>query len=374
MQHDSDALVEAQNLQKFYGPAHAVRGISFTVQRGQVVGFLGPNGAGKSTTMKMLTGFLRPTSGYAYIAGYSVEDDPLAARRMLGYLPENAPLYDDMMVLDFLRFIAELRAVPTNVRRKRIQEACERCGLTDVLGKDIGQLSKGYRQRVGLAQALLHDPDLLILDEPTSGLDPNQIIEIRELIRDLGRDKTVLLSTHILPEVQATCGRVIIINEGNLVADDRPDALSDQAAGAVIRLVVKARQGPVPTRESVTRMLVSLPSVAEVEARDGEGQGTLGFTLRDYGAQVDGEGRSPQRSDVREQIFDAAIANNLIILDLHRERVSLEDAFRRLTRGDTAANPYSAYGSRGPDGLGKRPFGHMSKTQTDSRITSVSGR
>ena len=319
-------LVEAKGLQKDYGSTHAVRGISFKVTRGEVVGFLGPNGAGKSTTMKMLTGYLKPTVGSAHIAGLDVAEDPLAARRVLGYLPESAPLYDDMMVVEFLQFIAELRHVPADLQRPRLKEVCERCGLMGVLGKDIGQLSKGYRQRVGLAQALVHNPDLLILDEPTSGLDPNQIIEIRELIRDLGRDKTVLLSTHILPEVQATCSRIIIINDGKLVADDKPEALTDEHnAGSVIRLVLKNRVGRGIDRAQVHQLLSHLPGVRTVDAQDGEGGETLGFTLRSVGAV-----------DPREAIFDTAVTNNFVILDLHRERVSLEDTFRRLTRGEDA--------------------------------------
>ena len=318
-------LVEAKGLQKNYGTTRAVREISFQVSRGEVVGFLGPNGAGKTTTMKMLTGFLKPTGGSASIAGVDVADEPLTARRYLGYLPESAPLYDDMMVIDFLRFVGDLRGVPRDVQQKRLKEICERCGLMQVLGKDIGHLSKGYRQRVGLAQALIHDPDLLILDEPTSGLDPNQIVEIRELIKDLGRDKTVILSTHILPEVQATCDRIIIISDGKLVADDSPEALSDHDAGAVIRIVVKGKGGISVDRDRVRSLLTDLPGVRTVDPQDGEGSGTYGFTLRATG-----------QNDPREAIFSTAVSNDLVLLDLHRERVSLEDTFRRLTRGTQA--------------------------------------
>ncbi|HET6345683.1 MAG TPA: ATP-binding cassette domain-containing protein [Myxococcota bacterium] len=316
-------LIEARGLVKHYGSTRAVKGISFRVSRGEVVGFLGPNGAGKSTTMKMLTGFLKPTAGQALVAGHDVAEDALSARRVLGYLPESAPLYDDMMVIDFLGFVAELRGVAPDLRRRRIKEACDRCGVTGVLGKDIGQLSKGYRQRVGLAQALLHDPDLLILDEPTSGLDPNQIIEIRSLIRDLGRDKTVLLSTHILPEVQATCGRIIIINEGQLVADDSPQALAEGSTGAVIRLMVKQKAGRDLDRAKLQALFSHLPGVRAVDAHDGEGAETLGFSLRAAGS-----------TDPREAIFETVVSHDLILLDLHRERVSLEDTFRRLTRAD----------------------------------------
>lgn len=316
-------MVEARALCKDYGTARAVDGISFKVDRGEVVGFLGPNGAGKSTTMKMLTGFLRPTSGAAFIGGIAVQDSPLDAQRKLGYLPESAPLYDDMMVIDFLRYVGALRGVEGALLSQRLKDICKRCGLMSVLGKDIGQLSKGYRQRVGLAQALVHDPDLLILDEPTSGLDPNQIVEIRELIKDLGRDKTVLLSTHILPEVQATCGRIIIIADGKLVADDTPDSLTEKDAGAVVSVVVKAKNGTPLDRGVVEGVLKNLPGVRTVDLADGEGTGTLGFTLRAQG-----------NSDPREAIFAAAVNNDFVLLDMHRERVSLEDTFRRLTRGD----------------------------------------
>jgi ABC-2 type transport system ATP-binding protein len=266
---------------------------------------------------------LKPTGGQALIGGHDVEEDALSARKLLGYLPESAPLYDDMMVIDFLSFVAELRGVPEDLRKGRIRDACERCGVSSVLGKDIGQLSKGFRQRVGLAQALVHDPDLLILDEPTSGLDPNQIIEIRSLIRDLGRDKTVLLSTHILPEVQATCGRIIIINEGQLVADDTPQALAEGSTGAVIHLVVKNKPGRDLDRAKLQELLSHLPGVRAVDPRDGEGAQTAGFSLRAAGA-----------IDPREAIFETVVSHDLILLDLHRERVSLEETFRRLTRAD----------------------------------------
>jgi len=322
MENDSAPIVEARSLRKDYGPTRAVEDISFKVSRGEVVGFLGPNGAGKSTTMKMLTGYLRPTSGSALVAGIDVAQDPLAAKRLIGYLPENAPLYDEMMVVDFLNFVADMRGVNGPERQKRLREIGGRCGLMDVLGKNIGQLSKGYRQRVGLAQAMVHDPDLLILDEPTSGLDPNQIVEIRELIKELGREKTVILSTHILPEVQASCGRIIIINKGKLVADDTPEVLTGAEGRAVVRLVVKASNGTPLSESDVRGALTSVPGVVAVERTDGEGDGTLGFRIRAAGAL-----------DPREGIFRAAMQGNFVLLDLHRERVSLEDTFRQLTLG-----------------------------------------
>jgi len=320
-QPQSQPMVEAAGLSKAYGVTRAVNELSFRIEKGEIVGFLGPNGAGKSTTMRMLTGFLRPTAGQAAVCGIDVADDPIAAQHHIGYMPESAPLYEDMMVLDFLDYVGQLRQVDAAQIRTRLKNICERCGLNDVLGKDIGQLSKGYRQRVALAQAMVHDPDLLILDEPTSGLDPNQIVEIRELIRDVGRDKTVILSTHILPEVQATCGRILIINDGKLVADDSPDALADGQAGAIISVVVKHTNGS--DRDKLQSIFSDLPGVSSVDLRDGEGAGTVGFTLRAQGSD-----------DPREAIFAAAVSNEFVLLDMHRERVSLEDTFRRLTRGE----------------------------------------
>lgn len=319
---DGHPMVEVRDLRKHYGNTRAVDGISFDVHKGEVVGFLGPNGAGKTTTLKMLTGFLRPSSGSAHVGGTPVAEDPLTAQRKLGYLPELAPMYEDMMVIDFLTYVGELRGVDGEILKNRIKDVGARCGLLSVLGKDIGQLSKGYRQRVGLAQAMLHDPDLLLLDEPTSGLDPNQIVEIRELIRDLGRDKTIMLSTHILAEVQATCDRIIIISDGRIVADDTPDALTEKDAGTVIGIVVKGKNGEALDRERIQTVLGDLPGVRRVELVDGEGSGTLGFTLRAAGAE-----------DPREAVFSAAVKNDFVLLNMHRERVSLEDTFRRLTRG-----------------------------------------
>ncbi len=316
-----EAVVEARSLHKEYGPTHAVNDISFRVSRGEVVGLLGPNGAGKSTTMKMLTGYLRPSAGEAVVGGLAVDADPLAAQRRLGYLPENAPLYDDMMVYDFLRFVGAIRGLSGRVLAGRLRVVCERCGLGDVLGKDIGQLSKGYRQRVGLAQALLHDPDVLVLDEPTSGLDPNQIVEIRSLIRELGEDKTILLSTHILPEVQASCSRVLIVNEGRLVADDTPSALVQGQAGAVIRLVVGAGDGAPVDEAAVRTRLEAVPGVGSIESDAGDGVGTLGFVVRASGAD-------DPRAGLSRTIADAGLA----LLELHRERASLEETFRSLTR------------------------------------------
>ena len=324
----AESIVESRSLRKEYGSTLAVNDVSFRVSRGEVVGFLGPNGAGKSTTMKMLTGYLRPTAGAALVGGVAVADDPLAAQRKIGYLPENAPLYDDMMVVDFLHFVGELRGVAAAERSNRLKVVCERCGLGDVLGKDIGQLSKGYRQRVGLAQALLHDPEVLILDEPTSGLDPNQIVEIRQLIRELGREKTILLSTHILPEVQASCSRVIIIHEGALVADDSTAALTEGGAGAIIHVVVAPADGTPPLDAAQVRSrLAAVAGVRAVEPQASEGDDALAFLVRAHGAQ-----------DPRAARFRAAVSGGFVLLDLHRERASLEQTFRSLTTGEHRAD------------------------------------
>src|SRR5271170_7453372 len=225
-------MIEVENLSKTYSGVHAVRDISFHVNKGEIVGFLGPNGAGKSTTMKVLAGYLPPTDGKIRIAGFDVVTESLEVRKRIGYMPENVPLYTDMRVNEFLRFRAELKKVPRRKIKDRVETVKELCHLKDVESKIIGTLSKGYRQRVGLADAMVHEPELLILDEPTIGLDPNQIRSVRELIRDLGKHHTILLSTHILPEVEATCSRVIIINRGRIEASDTPDNLRRQLRGA----------------------------------------------------------------------------------------------------------------------------------------------
>ncbi len=316
-------MIEASALSKRYGDTRAVDLLTFQVQRGEVLGFLGPNGAGKTTTMRMLIGTLRPSEGEVRVAGIRVQDDPLGIRRRIGYLPENAPLYDEMMVVDFLRFTARMRELPVAEHGPRLKDTCERCGLMDVLGKDIGQLSKGYRQRVGLAQALLHDPDLLILDEPTSGLDPNQIVEIRNLIKDIGKEKTVILSTHILPEVQATCNRILIMNEGRLVADDSPDGLLARQSGSMLQLQIKA-EGTQELDPAIVRgKLQEIAGLQSIEVVSAEGETGLCFKLA---AQTD--------RDLREAVFRKVVAEGWILLDLHREAASLEEAFRRLTLGD----------------------------------------
>jgi ABC-2 type transport system ATP-binding protein len=313
-----NSMIRIEGLTKRYGLTQALKGLSFEVPRGQVVGFLGPNGAGKSTTMRILAGYLTATSGKAFVGDVDVSADPVKARSRIGYLPENNPLYEEMMVIDFLRFIAEVRQIDPSQRDARIKSAVERCGLTGVIGKDIGQLSKGFRQRVGLAQAILHDPDLLILDEPTTGLDPNQIVEIRALIKELGQEKTVILSTHVLSEVQSTCSRVLIISDGRLVADDSPEHLTTTGEGA-IHLVLGSRSGAAIDVAAATSALKGVAGVTGVDAVEGEGHGTLGFKLR-FGVE-----------DPRRALFETVVKNDWVILEVRRTQVSLEDTFRKLT-------------------------------------------
>src|SRR5436190_16948604 len=257
----SDLMIEVEGLTKNYGAFRAVDKVSFSVKRGEVLGFLGPNGAGKSTTMKILTCYLSPTAGRAVVAGHDVFSESLEVRKRIGYLPEDTPIYRDMTVLEFLQFAADMRGMERSKSQGRIREIGQRCGLTDVAGKLVGELSKGFRQRVGLAQAMLHDPDIVILDEPTSGLDPNQIVEIRSLIKEIGKEKTVILSTHILPEVQATCSRVIIISGGKLVADGTPDELQARERGNRYSIIVEANA----PQGAVSGKLSSLSGVAHVE-------------------------------------------------------------------------------------------------------------
>ncbi len=301
-------MIEVRDLRKRYGGFDALRGVSFTIERGEVVGFLGPNGAGKTTAMKILTGFIRATSGRATIGGLDVDRDGLEVRRRVGYLPESAPLYADMQVREYLGTIAEIRAIPRSERAGRLGGVAEKCGIGDVLAVPIGQLSKGYRQRVGLAQALIHGPDLLILDEPTSGLDPNQIVGIRRLLRDIGREKTVILSTHILREVEVTCGRVLIINQGEIVRDA---ALGDLKKGDAI--VVSGKGAPT---EAMRAAFAALPHVRAVEGAGGEGRWRL---------RTDGD------PGVGEAAFALARDRGWTLSEIRGEDSSLEDVFHELT-------------------------------------------
>ena len=302
-------MIQIKNLSKKYGPKVAVNGISFSVKRGEIVGFLGPNGAGKSTTMNVLTGYLSASGGSVSVAGFDVLDDALEARRHIGYLPEQPPLYFDMTVDEYLNFVYELKGAK-KPQTSHINEICDRVGITDVRRRLIKNLSKGYKQRVGLAQALIGDPDVLILDEPTVGLDPNQIVEIRNLIKNLGRDRTVILSTHILPEVVAVCERIVVINNGEIVADDAVENLMKDISGEV-KYEAQIEGG----ENKILPVLSAIDGVANVICK----KGTYIITVRD------GE-------DIRKKVFLAAAENDLSLLSFTPVTASLEEVFTRLTK------------------------------------------
>lgn len=309
-------MIEVERLSKSYGATKAVQDISFTIAQGEVVGFLGPNGAGKSTTMRMLTCYLSPDSGTARIAGFDILEQPLEVKKRIGYLPENNPLYMDMGVVEYLRFIASVRGIAGPAVRQNIQRVIEVCGLETVAAKDIGELSKGFRQRLGLAQALIHDPDVLILDEPTIGLDPHQIIEIRNLIKNIGRHKTVILSSHILPEVSATCDRVLIINKGRIVGSGTPAELAALSRGK--QTVLVAVRGPRDDVAAALRTLASVVEVVPLESQDGYCR----FEI------VCGAGAG---DDLCEQIFFLVSRSGWSLSELYRKSINLEDVFLDLT-------------------------------------------
>ena len=303
--------IVVEGLTKKYGEQKAVNDISFEIKTGEVVGFLGPNGAGKSTTMKMITCFMAPTDGDVRLDDLSIHSEQEAIKRKIGYLPENNPLYADMAIIDYLRFSAEIQGVEKTQIAGRISEMIEKCGLDREKHKNINELSKGYRQRVGLAQAMIHDPEVLILDEPTTGLDPNQIVEIRKLIKELGKQKTVILSSHILSEVEATCDRILIINRGRIVADGSSDTLRQQAQGQELLTVQIEGEG------DVNRALLGLASVEKAMPIDGR----EGF----YSVQ------SKPESSSRKAIFDLCVAQKWYLLEMTGIETRLEDVFRDLT-------------------------------------------
>src|SRR5262245_8196191 len=307
-------MIEVERLEKTYGFARALKGISFSVQKGEVIGFLGPNGAGKSTTMKILTGYLLPSGGRASVAGHDVVADSLAVRRCIGYLPESTPLYGEMRVDDYLRFCADIRGIERGRQNAAIARAVELCGLSRVTGKNIVELSKGYKQRVGLAQAIVHEPPVLILDEPTSGLDPNQIVEVRKLIERLGAEHTVVLSTHYLQEVEKSCSRIILISQGQIVpAGTREELVGSHPVGALLARV----RGPEANVLSQSRELLNgCPVTGVARAADGI----------DYRLEV-GAGSAP----IEEAFARLIVKNGWALLGMQRERASLEDVFRSLT-------------------------------------------
>lgn len=307
-------MIEVRNLTKRYGPVVAVDDVSFDANPGEVLGFIGPNGAGKTTAMRILSCYIGADSGTAKVAGYDVFEQSLEVRKHIGYLPESAPLYMNMGVLDSLNFIAQARGIPKNERKKHIRDMIDLCGLENVVQKDIGELSKGFRQRVGLAQTLIHDPEVLILDELTSGLDPIQIIQIRNLIREMGKEKTIILSTHILPIVEETCDRMMIIDNGKIVADGTLDALAMQIQdGDVFTFSIR---GPKEEIEAKIQALSFIKNVEQIAWDDGSGS---------YRITSDAE------VNAEEELFSFATNNQWSLTELRRETLNLEDVFLHFT-------------------------------------------
>ena len=311
-------MIHVENLTKYYKDLCAVDQINLNIQKGGIVGFLGPNGAGKTTTMRMLTGFLTPSSGTIHIKGLNVSENLLDIKRLLGYLPESAPLYKDMMVYDYLNYVAAIRNIDSKGKISTIRDLADLCGIREVMHKPIDELSRGYRQRVGLAHAMMGDPEILILDEPTSGLDPNQIVDIREIIRQIGKEKTIILSTHILSEAEATCDRVVIINEGKVVADGTVESLKDFASlENYINISLKNTDF-----ETVKRELGTLSAIENVVLAGQDGE-NLHVRLKFSSSY-----------DPREEVYMKIRQTDWILLEFQREIKSLENIFREITRGD----------------------------------------
>ena len=324
-------MIEVQHVTKRYGRVTAVDDVSFRVERGEILGFLGPNGAGKTTTMRILTGYMPPTEGRATVAGYDVFTHPIEAKARTGYLPETPPLYPDMTVREYLDFVARIKGVPPKERKERVATVMRRTHVDDMSGKHCSKLSKGYRQRVGLAQALIHNPEVLILDEPTAGLDPRQIIETRDLIRGLAGDHTIVLSTHILPEVAQTCQRVVIINKGRVVAVDSPEGLTARLQGAETMYVQVDPQGG-----DAVAALQALPGVTRVAVSDRRGE-------------IEGlEVETTRGTDIRREIARTVVTRGWGLLELRPMRMSLEEIFLQVITDETTPAPVV-----GPDADGQ---------------------
>ncbi|MBT4363741.1 MAG: ATP-binding cassette domain-containing protein [Desulfobacterales bacterium] len=313
-------MIHVENLTKMYNDTCAVDQISLDIRKGEVLGLLGPNGAGKTTTMRMLTGFLNPTSGTIKVKDFTIDENPVEIKKLMGYLPESAPLYHEMLAYDYLTYVANIRGLDNTKKETRIQELADLCGINEIMHKPIGQLSKGYKQRVGLAHAMMDDPEILILDEPTSGLDPNQIVEIRDIIKKIGKEKTIILSTHILSEAEATCDRIVIINQGVIVADGDSEALKKQASGEYqvnVSLLnadleeVKAKLDPIDGIESI--------DTAEINGDEDSNVSNFCIICR-------------TSTDLRKDIYNIIKKTDWVILEFNRETRTLENIFRELTR------------------------------------------
>lgn len=317
------SAIEVKDLRKNYGSTIALSGITFNLEKGEVLAFLGPNGAGKTTTMKIITCYLHLTSGQVLVNGFNVEENPLKVREMIGYLPESTPLYGDMIVYDFLKFTGKIHNIPKHKLLSRIEEMADVCGINNVINKRIHQLSKGYRQRVGLAYSMIHDPEILILDEPTSGLDPNQIIEIRNLIKELGKKKSVILSTHILSEAQATAERVIIIDKGIILADGTVSNIQkEKEKNKLYHIVIKNDNHNI---EALKKSFLSVKDIVNINDKKDDNNITLEIV-------------SNLNSDIREDLFDICKNNNYVIYEFKEIELSLEEIFHQLTIGGGILN------------------------------------
>lgn len=311
-------MISVKNLTKYYDDFQALKGISFEIKSGEIVGILGPNGAGKSTTLRILTSYLSPTSGDAIIDGKSILDKDIEIKKIIGYLPESAPLYNDMCVFDYLVYMADIQELDRNKLSERLNYVVEACSLKDVISKPIGELSKGYKQRVGLAGAIIHDPKILILDEPTNGLDPNQIVEIRELIKELGKEKTVLISTHILSEVEATCSRAIIINKGTIIADNDPKHLSVDNKIASIKLSLKTNNN----FDTIKAKLNSLENIQDITLIEEDDNNIKTIIIK-----------TTDKEPI-EKVYKFIKSTDWIIYEFVKEKENLETVFHTLTKGE----------------------------------------
>jgi ABC-2 type transport system ATP-binding protein len=309
-------MIHVEKLTKYYHTLCAVDQINLDIQKGEILGLLGPNGAGKTSTLRMLTGYLKPSSGNIFVKGLNIDRNVLAIKKVLGYLPESAPLYHDMLVFDYLNYVAAIRELHRNQKLARIRQLAELCAINDVMHQPIGELSKGYKQRVGLAHAMMNDPEVLVLDEPTSGLDPNQIAEIRKIIKEIGKEKTIILSTHILSEAEATCDRIVIINQGKIVADGSTENLKQSAGGQNI-MNLSLQNADFRAVEETFASISGIESVTRVAETN------KGLNVRLC---------YPSTRDLRSDIYRKIRAKDWIVLDFHQETQSLENIFRELTK------------------------------------------
>ena len=309
-------MIQVKNLTKYFSDLCAVDQISLDIKQGEILGLLGPNGAGKTTTLRMLTGFLQPTAGSIHVKDYSIAEHPLEIKKILGYLPESAPLYHDMLVYDYLNYVADIRGIDKDRKMKRIRKLADLCGINEVMHQPIDVLSKGYKQRVGLAHAMMNDPEILVLDEPTSGLDPNQIVEIRQIIKQIGKEKTIILSTHILSEAEATCDRVVIINRGKIVADGSTESLRESAVDNK-NIHLSLQNANFKSVETVLSAIDGITGVNRVEETDNQLDVRLGCR---------------SSIDPRAAIYENIKQTDWILLDFHQKTQTLETIFRELTR------------------------------------------